>query len=85
MLPLSEDGLSTTASLETPEMTSTSTKVGVSAEDRSPSPEPPGPRVFSKTIRNTQLSVWFCPPSTLTKYNGETKPELWLADFRLAC
>jgi hypothetical protein len=22
---------------------------------------------------------------TLTKYNGETKPELWLADFRLAC
>jgi hypothetical protein len=32
-------------------------------------------------------SFWsgFCPPSTLTKYNGETKPELWLADFRLAC
>jgi hypothetical protein len=25
------------------------------------------------------------PPMTLTKYNGETKPELWLADFRLAC
>jgi hypothetical protein len=24
-------------------------------------------------------------PMTLTKYNGETKPELWLADFRLAC
>jgi hypothetical protein len=24
-------------------------------------------------------------PTTLTKYNGETKPELWLADFRLAC
>jgi hypothetical protein len=22
---------------------------------------------------------------TLTKYNDETKPELWLADFRLAC
>jgi hypothetical protein len=22
---------------------------------------------------------------TITKYNGETKPELWLADFRLAC
>jgi hypothetical protein len=22
---------------------------------------------------------------TLTKYNGETKPKLWLADFRLAC
>jgi hypothetical protein len=24
-------------------------------------------------------------PMTLTKYNGETKPELWLADFYLAC
>jgi hypothetical protein len=24
-------------------------------------------------------------PMTLTKYNGETKPELWLADFWLAC
>jgi hypothetical protein len=24
-------------------------------------------------------------PTTLTKYNGETKPKLWLADFRLAC
>jgi hypothetical protein len=22
---------------------------------------------------------------TLTKYNGETKPKLWLANFRLAC
>jgi hypothetical protein len=22
---------------------------------------------------------------TLTKYNGETKPKLWLADFHLAC
>jgi hypothetical protein len=27
----------------------------------------------------------FAPPTTLTKYNGETKPELWLTDFRLAC
>jgi hypothetical protein len=24
-------------------------------------------------------------PMTLTKYNGKTKPKLWLADFRLAC
>jgi hypothetical protein len=56
-----------------------------STEDRSPSPEPPGPRVFSKTIRRTQLPARFCPPTTLTKYNGETKPKLWLADFRLAC
>jgi hypothetical protein len=56
-----------------------------SSEDHSPSPKPLGPRVFSKTIRRTQLSIRFRPPMTLTKYNGETKPELWLADFRLAC
>jgi hypothetical protein len=31
------------------------------------------------------LLAQFRPPMTLTKYNGETKPELWLADFRLAC
>jgi hypothetical protein len=24
-------------------------------------------------------------PTTLTKYNSKTKPELWLIDFRLAC
>jgi hypothetical protein len=29
------------------------------------------------------LPARFCPPTTLTKYNGKTKPELWLADFRL--
>jgi hypothetical protein len=56
-----------------------------SSEDRSPSPEPPGPRVFSKAIRETVLSARFHPPTTLTKYNGETKPKLWLADFCLAC
>jgi hypothetical protein len=56
-----------------------------SSEDRSPSPEPPGPRVFSKAIRETLLSARFRPPMTLTKYNSETKPELWLTDFRLAC
>jgi hypothetical protein len=56
-----------------------------SSEDRSPSPEPPGPLVFSKAIRETILLARFRPPTTLTKYNGETKPELWLADFCLAC
>ena len=24
-------------------------------------------------------------PTTITKYSGETRPELWLADYRLAC
>jgi hypothetical protein len=56
-----------------------------SSEDRSPSPEPPDPRVFSKAIRETILPARFRPPATVTKYNGETKPKLWLIDFRLAC
>jgi hypothetical protein len=27
----------------------------------------------------------FRTPTTITKYSGESKPELWLADYRLAC
>jgi hypothetical protein len=48
-------------------------------------PEPPGPRVFSRAIRSTPLPSPFRPPTSIAKYNGETKPELWLAYFRLAC
>jgi hypothetical protein len=33
-----------------------------SSEDRSPSPEPPGPRVFSKAIRETIHPARFLPP-----------------------
>jgi hypothetical protein len=29
--------------------------------------------------------AWFRAPTTITKYSGETRPELWLADYRLAC
>ena len=47
-------------------------------------PEPPGPRVFSRAIRSTPLPSPFRPPTSIAKYNGETKPELWLTDFRLA-
>jgi len=47
--------------------------------------EPPGPRVFSRAIRSTPLPSPFRPPTSIAKYNGETKPKLWLADFRLAC
>jgi len=47
-------------------------------------PEPPGPRVFSRAIRSTPLPGPFRPPTSIAKYNGETKPELWLAYFRLA-
>jgi hypothetical protein len=56
-----------------------------SEDDRSPSPEPPGPRVFSRAIRRAPFSARFRAPTTITKYSGETRPELWLTDYRLAC
>jgi hypothetical protein len=56
-----------------------------SEEDRSPSPEPPGPRVFSRAIRRAPFLARFRAPTTITKYSGETRPKLWLADYRLAC
>jgi hypothetical protein len=54
-------------------------------EDRSPSPEPPGPRVFSRAIRRAPFPARFRAPTSITKYSGETRPELWLMDYRLAC
>jgi hypothetical protein len=56
-----------------------------SGEDRSPSPEPPGPQAFSRAIRRAPFPTRFRAPTTITKYSGETRPELWLADYRLAC
>jgi hypothetical protein len=53
--------------------------------DRSMSPEPSGPRVFSEAIRKAKFPARFRQPANLTKYSGETNPELWLADYRLAC
>jgi hypothetical protein len=56
-----------------------------SGEDWSPSPEPPGPQAFSRAIRRAPLLTRFRAPTTITKYSGETRPELWLADYQLAC
>jgi hypothetical protein len=56
-----------------------------SGEDRSPSPEPSGPQAFSRAIRRVSFSTRFRTPTTITKYSGETRPELWLVDYRLAC
>jgi hypothetical protein len=56
-----------------------------SEEDQSPSPEPPGPQAFSRAIRRAPFPTRFQAPTTITKYSGETRPELWLADYRLAC
>jgi hypothetical protein len=55
-----------------------------SEEDRSPSPEPPGPQAFSRAIRRAPFLTQFRTPTTITKYLRETRPELWLADYRLA-
>ena len=45
-------------------------------EDRSPSPEPPGTRVFSREIRAAPFPQCFRQPTTLTKFSGETDPGL---------
>jgi hypothetical protein len=54
-------------------------------KDRNPSPKPPSPQVFSKAIRRAPFPPRFRASTTITKYSGETKSELWLADYRLAC
>jgi hypothetical protein len=56
-----------------------------SGEDRSPSPEPPGSQAFSRAIQQAPFPIRFRTPTTVTKYSGETRLELWLADYRLAC
>jgi hypothetical protein len=47
-----------------------------SGEDRSPSPDPPGPQAFSRAIRRALFPTRFQTPTTITKYSGETRPEL---------
>jgi hypothetical protein len=56
-----------------------------SDEDRSPTPKPPGTRVFSREIRMATFPQRFRQPTTIVKYNGETDPRVWLNDYRLAC
>jgi hypothetical protein len=53
--------------------------------DRSPSPEPLGPQAFSRAIRWAPFPTWFRALTTIAKYSGETRLELWLVDYRLAC
>jgi hypothetical protein len=56
-----------------------------SREDRSPTQEPPGTRVFSREIRTTSFPQRFRQPTSIDKYTGETDPCVWLNDYRLAC
>jgi hypothetical protein len=56
-----------------------------SREDRSPTPKPPGTRVFSREIRTASFPQRFCQPTSIVKCNGETDPRVWLNDYHLAC
>jgi hypothetical protein len=56
-----------------------------SDENHSPTPEPPGTRVFSWEIRTATFPQRFHQPTTIVKYNRETDPRVWLNDYRLAC
>jgi hypothetical protein len=56
-----------------------------SREDRSPTPEPPGTRVFSREIRTASFPQSFRKPTSINKYNRDTDPRVWLNDYRLAC
>ena len=51
-----------------------------STKDRSMSPEPPGPRVFSVDIDSARVPSRYRPPTNISKYTGETNPGLWLDD-----
>jgi hypothetical protein len=50
-----------------------------------PRPEPPGLQAFNRAIRRASFPTRFRAPTTITKYSGETRPELWLVGYRLAC
>jgi hypothetical protein len=56
-----------------------------SREDRSPTPKPPGTRVFSREIRTKSFPQRFRQPTSIDKYTGETDPRVWLNSYHLAC
>ena len=47
------------------------------------SPSLPGPQAFDRHILNTTFPPRYRPPTNIPKYSGETKPRLWLEDYRL--
>jgi hypothetical protein len=56
-----------------------------SDEDHSPTPEPPGTRLFSWEIPTAAFPQRFRQPMTIVKYNWETDPRVWLNDYHLVC
>jgi hypothetical protein len=57
----------------------------VSHEVRSPTPEPPGTRVFNREIRTASFPQRFRQPTSIYKYTGEMDPHVLLNDYHLAC
>ena len=47
-----------------------------SGEDRSPSPDLPGPQAFGRHILNVVFPSRYRPPTNIPKYCGETNPGL---------
>jgi hypothetical protein len=50
-----------------------------------PRPNHPVRRLSAAPYDERAFPTRFRPPTTITKYSGETRPELWLADYRMAC
>ena len=50
-------------------------------DDRSPSPNGPGPRAFGQRIWRAPFPPCFQPPTNIAKYTKETNPGIWLEDF----
>jgi hypothetical protein len=44
-----------------------------------------GLRVFSRHFLSAPVPAWYCPAANIQKYPGETNPDLWIEDYRLAC
>ena len=42
-------------------------------------------QAFDRHIVNAAFPPRYRPPTNIPKYSGETNPELWLKDYRLAC
>ena len=54
-------------------------------EDRSLSPNLPGPQAFGRHILNVVFPPRYRPSTNILKYSRETNPGLWLEDYWLAC
>jgi hypothetical protein len=48
-------------------------------------PNHPVRRLSAEPYDRAPFLTRFRTPTTITKYSGETRLELWLADYRLAC